>query len=396
MKIAFVIYNGMSGLDFVGVYDGVARLKAAGAVPGLEWALCAVSAEVCEAGGLKFTASQVGGSLDGFDVLIVPGGPGSAGLAEDPGFVDWLKTGEACRIKAAVGTGALLLGAAGFLEDKRATTDREAAEAWKRYTPAVLEQRIVEDGGVITAGGAPEATAAIELGLYLCEKLAEGQAPGASQARPEISTAAPLERQPAERTRARTAYVSRSTRETHIELFLNLDGAGQAEIHTGLGFFDHMLTQIAVHGLFDLRLQADGDLEVDAHHTVEDVALALGKAFDQALGERAGIVRTASASVSMDEALAFVALDLAGRPYTVLETGWKTPAIGSIPTSLFDHFFESFASAARCNLHARLLWGRDDHHQAEALFKAFARALDAATQIDPRRGGGIPSSKGKL
>jgi imidazoleglycerol-phosphate dehydratase len=194
----------------------------------------------------------------------------------------------------------------------------------------------------------------------------------------------------------RRASVARSTRETRIELEINLDGTGQAEISTGLGFFNHMLAQIAVHGLFDLQIRAAGDLEVDAHHTVEDVALALGKAFDQALGERAGIVRAASAYFPMDEALAFMAVDLSGRPYAVIETGWKTNAIGPIPTSLFDHFFESFAVAARCNLHARQLYGRDDHHQAEALFKAFARALDAATRIDPRRAGAVPSSKGSL
>jgi imidazoleglycerol-phosphate dehydratase len=194
----------------------------------------------------------------------------------------------------------------------------------------------------------------------------------------------------------RRAQIRRTTRETSIDLSLNLDGCGQAEIDTGLGFFDHMLMQIAVHGLFDLCIHASGDLHVDAHHTVEDVALALGKAFDQALGERTGIQRAASFTFPMDEALAVVAVDFSGRPYAVIEVGWKTPAIGAIPTSLFDHFFESFAAAARCNLHARLLYGRDDHHQAEALFKALARVLDAATQIDPRRADRIPSSKGLL
>jgi imidazoleglycerol-phosphate dehydratase len=194
----------------------------------------------------------------------------------------------------------------------------------------------------------------------------------------------------------RRASVSRSTRETHLALEVNLDGSGLADISTGLGFFDHMLTQIAVHGLFDLQLRATGDLEVDAHHTVEDTALALGKAFDGALGERAGLVRAASAYFPMDEALGFVAVDFSGRPYAVIQTAWKGPAIGAIPTSLFDHFFESFAAAARCSLHARQLYGRDDHHQAEALFKAFARALEAATRLDPRRAGAIPSSKGSL
>jgi imidazoleglycerol-phosphate dehydratase len=157
-----------------------------------------------------------------------------------------------------------------------------------------------------------------------------------------------------------------------------------------------MLHHIAVHGLFDLQIEAKGDLEVDCHHTVEDVALALGQAFDGALGDRAGIVRMASAYVPMDESLAFVSLDLSGRPYAVIQTDWRTPAVGGIPTSLITHFFESLAVTLRANLHARLLYGRDDHHQAEALFKALARALDEATRLDPRRQGKVPSTKGKL
>ena len=156
-----------------------------------------------------------------------------------------------------------------------------------------------------------------------------------------------------------------------------------------------MLTHIAVHGLFDLNVQAAGDLHIDVHHTVEDVALVLGAAFDQALGDRKGIVRMASFYVPMDETLAFAAVDLSGRPYCVVEAEWGQAPVGGIPTSLFPHFLESFAVTSRSNLHARVLYGRDDHHKAEALFKALARALDAATQIDPRRTG-VPSSKGTL
>ena len=177
---------------------------------------------------------------------------------------------------------------------------------------------------------------------------------------------------------------------------LNLDGSGEHQIETGIGFLDHMLSHIAVHGLFDLAVTAQGDLEIDTHHTVEDCALTLGQAFDQALGDRMGIVRLGYAYVPMDETLAFVAVDLSGRPDPVIQADWHTPSVGGIPTSLFPHFLESFAYAARCNLHARVLYGRDDHHQAEALFKALARALDAATQIDPRRGTAVPSTKGIL
>ena len=185
---------------------------------------------------------------------------------------------------------------------------------------------------------------------------------------------------------SRTAHINRRTAETEITLHLNLDGAGQHEIATGIGFLDHMLAHLAVHGLFDLTLKATGDLHVDPHHTVEDVALTLGQAFDEALADKKGIVRMAHAYVPMDETLAFVAVDFSGRPYAVIQSEWHTPAVGGIATSLIPHFFESFAAAARCTLHARVLYGRDDHHQAEALFKALGRALDAATQIDPAAG----------
>jgi imidazoleglycerol-phosphate dehydratase len=192
----------------------------------------------------------------------------------------------------------------------------------------------------------------------------------------------------------RTAEISRQTNETQIQIKLDLDGSGKREITTGIGFFDHMLTHLAVHGLFDLTVQAKGDLEVDTHHTIEDVALALGHAFDKALGNRTGIIRMGDCFAPMDETLAHVALDLSGRPYAVIQADWHTPYISNIPATLFPHFFESFAMTARCNLHARILYGRDDHHQAEALFKAWARALDQATKLDPRSAGLIPSTKG--
>ena len=194
----------------------------------------------------------------------------------------------------------------------------------------------------------------------------------------------------------RTAEISRQTQETQIEVRLAVEGTGKHAISTGVGFLDHMLTHLAVHGLFDLTVQAQGDLHIDSHHTVEDVALTLGQAFDQALGDRKGIVRMADCFAPMDDTLAHVAVDLSGRPYTVIQADWHTPYIGNIPTTLFPHFFESFSITSRCNLHARVLYGRDDHHQAEALFKAWARALDTATQIDTRRAGLIPSTKGTL
>lgn len=194
----------------------------------------------------------------------------------------------------------------------------------------------------------------------------------------------------------RTAEIFRKTNETEIKLSVNLDGTGKYHLETGIGFLDHMLSHLAVHGLFDLEVKAHGDLQVDVHHTVEDCALVLGQAVNQAMGERRGIVRIASAYVPMDESLAFVALDLSGRPYSVIQAEWHTPAVGNMPTSLFPHFLESLAITGRMNLHARVLYGRDDHHQAEALFKALGRALGAATRLDKRRAGIIPSTKGTL
>jgi len=194
----------------------------------------------------------------------------------------------------------------------------------------------------------------------------------------------------------RVSTLHRQTNETDIHLSLNLDGTGQHDIETGIGFLDHMLAHIAVHGLFDLTVNATGDLHVDAHHTIEDTALLLGQALAEAVGDKRGLVRMGSAYVPMDEALAFVAVDLSGRPYAVVQATWYGPAIGQFPTSLVPHFFESLASTARANVHARVEYGRDDHHQAEALFKALGRALDAATTIDSRRAGLLPSTKGTL
>ncbi len=193
----------------------------------------------------------------------------------------------------------------------------------------------------------------------------------------------------------RHAHIHRKTNETEVTVSLDLDGQGDADVRTGIGFYDHLWRHVAHHGLFNLTIQASGDLDVDEHHTVEDVAIAFGQALNAALGERAGIVRMADAWVAMDEALAHVVVDLSGRPYAVFDAAFSTPKIGALGTSLIPHVFESIAAHGRLNLHARVLYGRDDHHKAEALFKALGRALDAATRIDPRRTG-VPSTKGML
>ena len=194
----------------------------------------------------------------------------------------------------------------------------------------------------------------------------------------------------------RTATISRRTGETDITLTLTVDGTGAAELATGIGFLDHMLTLFAKHGLFDISVKAIGDLHVDEHHTAEDVCICLGQALNQARGDRRGIVRTAHSFVPMDEALGFVAVDLGGRPYCVVDAAFVTPRVGQLGTDLIAHLFESIAVHARLNLHARILYGHNDHHKVEALFKAFGRALDAATRIDERLGGAVPSTKGTL
>lgn len=197
-------------------------------------------------------------------------------------------------------------------------------------------------------------------------------------------------------TKGRFVSLNRQTGETSINLQLNLDGTGQFQIQSGIGFLNHMLAQVAFHGLFDLQLEAQGDLEVDFHHTVEDCGLVIGEAFDRALGDRKGLVRMAVQYAPMDDSLARVIVDFSGRPYSVIRARWAADQIGGVPTSLWEHFLESFALRSRCNLHVKVLYGKDGHHQLEAVFKALGRALCAASRLDPRRMGEIPSTKGAL
>jgi len=192
----------------------------------------------------------------------------------------------------------------------------------------------------------------------------------------------------------RAARVERKTRESTVRVELRLDGAGAAKVATGLPFFDHMLDAFARHGLFDLTVEAKGDLTVEAHHTLEDTAIALGRAVNEALGERRGIARTAHAYVPLDEALARVVVDCGGRGYAVVDAQLAGQVVGGIDADMFRHFLESFAIEARLNLHASILAGVNTHHKVEALFKALARALDAATRLDPRLGDQVPSTKG--
>ncbi len=188
----------------------------------------------------------------------------------------------------------------------------------------------------------------------------------------------------------RSSVIKRETAETNISLELNLDGRGKYEINSGHRMFDHLLSQLARHGKIDIKLEATGD---DPHHVVEDVAICLGQALNKALGEKRGIVRMADVSVPMDDALSMIAVDISGRGYAVLDLAFAQNDMSGFPTDLVRHFLESFATAAMLNLHARVIYGNNDHHKAEALFKALGRALDMATRIDVRIGGELPTTK---
>lgn len=183
---------------------------------------------------------------------------------------------------------------------------------------------------------------------------------------------------------SRTATIERNTKETKIRVTLELDGNGASEIDTGIGFFDHMLDGFTRHGLFDLTAKCQGDIHVDSHHSIEDMGIVLGTAIREALGDKKGIVRYGSCMLPMDETLAMCAIDLSGRPYLVFDAPFKTDMVGAMDTQMAREFFYAVSYAAGMNLHLKVLYGENDHHMMEALFKAFAKALDAATRLDPR------------
>lgn len=194
---------------------------------------------------------------------------------------------------------------------------------------------------------------------------------------------------------SRTAKIERKTNETDIQLELNLDGDGKSEIQTGVGFFDHMLELFSRHGVFDLKVKADGDLHVDHHHTVEDTGICLGLAFREALGNKAGIRRYGHFTLPMEETLVTTAVDLSGRYYLVFNSDFPSQKIGEFDSELVEDFWQAFAANALCNLHVNLHYGRNSHHISEAIFKSLARTLRMATEADPRMSG-VPSTKGVI
>ncbi|ODR95830.1 imidazoleglycerol-phosphate dehydratase [Methyloceanibacter stevinii] len=194
----------------------------------------------------------------------------------------------------------------------------------------------------------------------------------------------------------RTATVDRRTKETNISATVNLDGTGAYDVSTGVGFLDHMLEQLARHGLFDITLKAEGDLHIDQHHTTEDSGIVLGQAFAEALGDKAGITRYGSCYLPMDETLTRVALDVSGRPFLVWKVDFSRSKIGEMDTELFREWFQAFAQNAGITLHVETLYGENNHHVAETCYKALARALRQAVAVDPRQSGRVPSTKGQL
>jgi len=199
----------------------------------------------------------------------------------------------------------------------------------------------------------------------------------------------------------RQSEQERKTKETTVNVSINLDGSGISNINTGIGFFDHMLNHIAIHGIFDIEVKVNGDLHVDTHHTIEDVGIVLGKAFRQAIGDRSGITRIGYSYVPMDEALALVVVDFSNRPYSKIDIPWIGKYFGKnqdelIPLTLIEHFLQTFAIHASITLHVKVFSGKDDHHIAESVFKALGSSLDKASRFDPKRKGNIPSTKGIL
>ncbi|MBI9051748.1 MAG: imidazoleglycerol-phosphate dehydratase HisB [Anaerolineaceae bacterium] len=363
MKIGILLYEGFSAMDVAAMQE-ILRLAAAEQqneqlIP----VLVAQQAQVKDRSGFVTTADETA-DLTAYDVLLLPGCSTQALIKalQQSDFINWLSGISSSAILASADSEARLWSAAGKKPD-----------AWLLMVQTEKTFFTAANGNVMG------------MLLKLIARISTAETQKAVQS--TLSLPSAMER---------TAQMQRRTAETNISAMLNLDGTGKSQLNSGIPFLDHMLHQIAVHGMMDLVVEAQGDLEVDVHHTLEDIGIVLGKLTLEALGNRKGIQRCASTRVPMDESLAEVTIDFSGRAYCIFEVEWHQPEIGGIPASLFKHFFESFSVQAACNLHIRVPYGADDHHQIEAIFKSFARAVDAASQRDPRRQQQIPSSKGVL
>lgn len=355
MKIAILCYPDVSFNDLTAFLTPFEQLRTS-EPECCSWEFCSFLPLNNHAPGLSLTCSRVGLPLHGFDLIVVPGSAKNFAFSQEWG--GWLKSADPQTPYLGINNGLNLLKENGI--------------------EPLLTPRIDLPLNAFIAGL-----------LVIHQNFSEESAYGIAKSLGLLS----VWNVALTRMGRRYARFSRSSAETQIEASLLIDGTGLQNIDTGIPFLDHMLSQIAKHGLFDIEMLSRGDLEIDPHHTMEDTALAFGELFRLALDDRRGINRMGFATVPMDESLASVTIDFSGRPYSVIRTKWNGDKIADLPVSLFEHFLESFASSARCNLFVQVQAGNDNHHMAEAIFKSLARALDQATIQDVRRSGQIPSTK---
>jgi imidazoleglycerol-phosphate dehydratase len=364
MKIGIVLYNGFSMPDAAAMQESLRLTTGVQQNSEFTPVFVAMQEFVSDRSGLTIQADEIAETLSEYEVLLLPGCSQATLTAslQQSELIQWLASAQSSAILVSADAEANLWAAAGKKPD-----------AW------VMMQEPEKNFFTVSNGNLTG------MMMSLIERISSAETQKAVQS----ALGLPI-------CTERIAQMQRRTAETSINAMINLDGSGKSKLDSGIPFLDHMLQQIAVHGMMDLYVQAQGDLEVDVHHTLEDIGIVIGKITLEALGDRKGIQRCASAHVPMDESLAEVTIDFSGRAYCIFEVEWHQPEIGGIPASLFRHFFESYAVQAACNLHIRVPYGLDDHHQIEAIFKAFARAVDAASMRDPRRQQQIPSSKGVL
>jgi len=361
MKIGIIYSPSASIVDIAGLIQTFSLSKQLFPDPDIQFKICSFLPQKTLETGITINASYVGLPLSGFNILVVPGSDGYEKLKTDINWLTWVQSADS--------TSKFY----GFHEGISIVNLVNVPNQWKSNTRNPLNGFFVALQ-VLSDILEPEKILTIARTLGI-----------------ESSWQNHLQMM-----NIRQAALSRDTAETQIRVNLALDGSGKSMINTRIPFLDHMLNQIAKHGLFDIELNANGDLEIDQHHTMEDCGIILGDAFRLALRDKKGINRMASTSVPMDESLATVTIDFSGRPYFVIQSKWNGENIAEIPVSLFEHFLESFAIAARCNLYIQVQAGKDNHHMCEAIFKALARALDQACSLDVRRLDQIPSTKEKI
>ena len=358
MKIGIIYYPWASFVDIAAL---LTTFKKSMSLAEIQYEICSYLPFTDKGETLAVTASQVGLPLNGFDVLVIPGSEKSKIDNLNINWITWLRATDPDTVFYGFNQGKSLLESV-KLENKWKPTDINPLNGF--FTGLTILNEILS----------PDETSEISKKLGV----------------------EPFWQSFLQSQNLRTATISRNTAETQISIKLDLDGNGKSTIETGIPFLDHMVNQISRHGLFNIDLKAVGDLDIDQHHTMEDCGIILGDAFRQALGDRKGINRMGFATIPMDESLATVTLDFSGRPYCIIQSQWNGENIGELPVSLFEHFLESFAIAARCNLFVQVHAGKDNHHMCEAVFKALARALYQSCTLDIRRIGQIPSTKEML